>query len=335
MTAKVTIVAEVSGNHCGTKRRAMDLVTAAKEVGADAVKFQTFLPEHLAVDNPKYTTLAAGPWAGLTLLDLYRETSLPWAWHAELFAYARSLGLECFSTPFHPSAVAFLETLDCPIYKIASFEVGDTPLLEAVATSRKPVVVSTGLAEGSDIDRALASLPDASVTLLHCVSEYPARPEDMNLDRIGLLQQRYGRPVGLSDHSLTPTAAVCAVVLGATMIEKHLCLDRLDGSPDSAFSLEPDEFRETVRMVREAERALVAPTEIRRQSSYSHLRKSLWVVENVRSGDEITSKNVRVLRPGNGMPPSAYAAVLGQRFAVDVWPGTPLTPDLIQGHSVV
>ncbi len=327
----VTIVAELSGNHNGSLQRALDLVYAAKESGADSVKLQTFDPECLAVDSPKYTTLTTGPWAGRTLLDLYRETHLPWAWHARLFDEAQGLGMECFSSPFHPSAVAFLETLDCPTYKIASFEVGDEPLLRAVATTRKPVVLSTGVAEGADIDRALewlGTVGERQVTLLHCVSEYPASPSAMNLRRMTQLRH-FGCPVGLSDHSLTPTAAVCATALGAVMIEKHLCLRRSDGGPDAGFSLEPEEFAETVRMVREAEQAMAPTVPDGQGSSYAGLRKSLWITKKVQFGAIITPENVSVLRPGNGLPPSAYRAVMGRRFSMDVEAGTPLAEGLM------
>lgn len=324
----VAIVAELSGNHMRSEKRALDLIDAAKEAGADAVKLQTFDPEQLAVDNPDYTTLTDGPWAGRTLLDLYRETALPWEWHERLFRHAESQGLVCFSSPFHPSAVALLEGLGCPIYKVASFEVGDEPLLQAIAATRKPVVLSTGVAEGPDIDRALARLGTASVTLLHCVSEYPANPWEMNLGRIHALK-RYRCSVGLSDHSLTPTAAVCATALGATMIEKHLCLRRSDGGPDSAFSLEPKEFQAMVGMVRDAEKATVPRAAKPHPSPYRWLKKSLWVVKNVRFGDEITAENVRSLRPGHGMDPGEMVAVMGQSFAVDVQAGTPLTEGLL------
>ncbi len=324
----VVVVAELSGNHNGRKQDAIDLIHAAKTAGADAVKLQTFTPERLAVDSPQYTTLVDGLWAGRTLLDLYRETHLPWEWHAELFEVARGLGIECFSAPFHVEAVDFLESLDCPRYKVASFEVGDLPLLQRIAATGKPVVMSTGVSDVHEIDLALTILGRGKVTLLHCVSEYPAAPQEMNLRRMSDLGLLAAPHVGLSDHSLTPTAAVCAVALGASLIEKHLCLDRSLGGPDSRFSLEPDEFARTVHLIREAEACLAphgfqeAPT-----SSYALLKKSLWIVKNVAKGDEITPDNVQILRPDHGLPPSHLGRVLGHRFLSDYPAGTPLSAE--------
>ncbi len=329
----VMVVAELSGNHLGYKARAMALVEAAHRAGADAIKLQTFSPQHLAGDNPAYTTLISGPWKGRTLFDLYTETCLPWAWHRSLFEYARDLGMECFSSPFHPGAVDFLETLDCPRYKVASFEVGDIPLLERIAATQKPVIMSTGVADDDDIDRALEALGACPVTLLHCISEYPANPLEMNLRRMTDLGLFAPHAIGLSDHSLTPTAAICAVALGATVIEKHLTMSRASGGPDAGFSLEPSEFAETVRMIRHAEGACLTPTPQKpaAESSYASLRKSVWVIENVAKGDRITPENTRVLRPGDGIPPSMFKMVQGLRFARDVAAGSPLTYDAYEG----
>lgn len=321
----VTIVAELSGNHERDKDRALRLIEEAKWAGADAVKLQTFSPEFLAVDNPVYTTLSEGAWRGRTLLDLYRETALPWEWHRELFKHAESLGMECFSSPFHPEAVSFLESLGCPRYKVASFEIGDIPLLQAIAATRKPAIISTGLATPEEI-RCAVGILGPRTTLLHCISEYPATEDEMNMGRMHALRL-YG-PVGLSDHSLTPTASVCAVALGATVIEKHIQHEDGEG-PDAGFSLTPDQFWTHVQHIRSAEKAMAPTGSGLEECRYAPLKKSLWVVENVRAGDEITPANIRVLRPGNGIPPSGYRGVLGLRFAADVQAGEPLTQAML------
>lgn len=323
----VFIVAELSGNHNQSLTRAKELVHAAKEAGADAVKVQTFEPEKLAIGNTKYATVPSGPWAGRTLVDLYRDTQLPWSWHEELFAFAKSLDLVAFSSPFHVEAVDFLETLGCPIYKVASAEVDDWQLLKAIQRTRKPVIASCGMA--SDIDLLNLSSNFKNLTLLHCVSEYPAKPEEMNLSR-GL--ERLSdlpnvKALGLSDHSQSPLPAVCAIAMGATVIEKHLCLRRSDGGPDSGFSLEPHEFKKTVDMIREAEKC-VAPGSISpKPSTYAWLRKSLWIVKDAKAGEMITAEHVRSLRPSNGLPPNEYAAVIGRRFQLDAKAGEPLRAD--------
>lgn len=306
----VLVVAELSGNHGGSLWDALTLVEAAAKAGADAIKLQTFEPELLAVQG---YVLDSGPWKGRELRDLYREVHTLREWHRPLFERAHEWGLQAFSSPFDPTAVDFLETLACPIYKIASFEVSDVPLLERVAATGKPVILSTGVASDAEIERALRILTPNEVTLLHCVSEYPAATEDMDLTRMVDLERRFSCQVGLSDHSLTPTAAVCAVALGATVIEKHLTLSRSRGGPDDGFSIEPEEFAHTVAMIREAHaatRGRAAP-----RSTNAGLKKGLWVVQDVAAGEQITPQNVRVLRPGGGLAPERYAAVLKQRFS--------------------
>lgn len=329
----VFIVAELSGNHNQSLSRAKELVHAAKEAGADAVKVQTFEPEKLAIGNTKYATVPSGPWAGRTLVDLYRDTQLPWSWHEELFALAKSLDLVAFSSPFHVEAVDFLETLGCPIYKVASPEIGDIPLLQRIARTGKPVIASNGMSKPGELG-ALEGLLNYSdrLTWLHCVSEYPADPAAFALaDFFNSFRVAYDSPpppaLGLSDHSLTPTAAVCAVALGAAVIEKHLCLRRSDGGPDSEFSLEPHEFKQTVEIIREAEKCLAPGSKGASPSSYAWLRKSLWIVKDAKAGEMITAEHVRSLRPSNGLPPSEYAAVIGRRFQLDAKAGEPLRAD--------
>lgn len=318
----VEIVAELSGNHLGDLNRAKAMIHAAKEAGADAIKLQTFRPDTIIVkgDHPSLT-IQEGPWKGRTLWDLYAEAATPWEWHAELFAEAQRHDLKCFSTPFDTTAVDFLEALECPRYKVSSFDIGNIPLIERIAKTGKPMIVSCGMATDDDIRELLG---DGDLTLLHCVSEYPAAPESMNIE-LGLerLRFRFGH-IGLSDHSLTNTAAICATALGATMIEKHICLSRADGGPDSGFSLEPHEFKEMVQAVREAEQACQAPKTLTKPT-YEHLKPSIWITKDVEAGEVITAENVAVRRPGLGLRPREMSRVLGRVFREASKASMPLT----------
>lgn len=317
----VQIVAELSGNHLGSKDRAIELIHAAKNAGADAIKLQTLKPECMTMDGPdEYFRLKDGPWKHWKLIDLYREIYLPWEWHAELFHVARSLGMVAFSSPFHPEAVDFLETLNCPIYKVASFEVSDTPLLERIARTRKPVYISTGMAdEVQDND----ALQDADVTFLHCISEYPAPLESMNLAAL----RTFGCPFGLSDHSLDPIPGAIAAALGAKVVEKHLTLSRADGGPDAGFSSEPAEFRAMVDAIRITELAMGQEPAVFRPAVPRGLMKSLWIAQDVKVGDPITRENLRCLRPGNGMSPIYLEEMIGGIFRKDASAGTPMTEE--------
>ncbi len=319
----VMIVAELSGNHLGSLSRAKDLIKAAAEAGADSVKIQTYRPDTITVkgDHPSLT-LTDGPWKGRTLWDLYAEAATPWEWHAELFAYAKSLGLECFSTPFDTTAVDFLESLGCPRYKVSSFDVVNIPLLRRIAQTGKPVIMSTGMASDDELWEALRALDPYKVTLLHCVSEYPAPADSMNMGRLQHMEHRFPR-VGLSDHSMTNTAAVCAVAMGASVIEKHICLSRKDGGPDSGFSLEPHEFKEMVQAVREAQ-AACSPPRVHLEPTNKRLRPSLWVLKDVQAGELVTAENVGVRRPGDGIAPEYWDRLIGRGFTKDVAASTPL-----------
>lgn len=253
----VFIIAELSGNHNGSKDRALELVRAAKDAGADAVKLQTYTADTITMDgdHPCFK-ITKGPWAGRTLHDLYQEASTPWEWHADLFAEARRLGLCCFSTPFDATAVDFLESLNVPLHKIASLEIVDIPLIKRVAATRKPVIMSTGMATLDEIDLAVKTLREGgcpSLALLNCVSAYPAAAETMHLRNIPALASRYRCVSGLSDHTLGSTAAIASVALGGCIIEKHICMRRADGGPDAGFSTEPQEFAAMVRDIRECE----------------------------------------------------------------------------------
>ncbi|MFN8535693.1 MAG: pseudaminic acid synthase [Dehalococcoidia bacterium] len=326
------LVAEVSANHQQRYETAVEIIRAAAEAGADAVKLQTYTPDTLTIDCDRPEFRIGGTiWNGRTLHDLYGEAFTPWEWHAGLRAAAEEVGLDFFSSPFDFSAVDLLEHLGVPAYKIASFELVDLPLIQRVARTGKPIVLSTGMASLSEIDDAVEAAKPAGVVLLHCNSGYPAAPSEMNLRTIPFLAERYGVPVGLSDHTLSPTAAIAAVALGACLIEKHLTLSRADGGPDAAFSLEPAEFGDLVRAVRETEASLggvrTGPTE--REQASRLLRRSLFVVKDVAAGEILTEANVRSIRPGHGLAPKHLGSVIGRPAACAISRGEPLRWELV------
>lgn len=329
------IVAEMSANHHQRFEEAVALLEAAHDAGADAVKLQTYTPDSLTIDSDKeYFTIRGTKWNGQRLYDLYAQAFTPWEWHGELFAIGRRIGIDVFSSPFDAAAVDLLERLDAPAYKIASFELVDIPLIRRVARTGRPMIMSTGMAELTEIAEAVAAARAAGATeiaLLKCNSAYPAPPEQMNLRTIPHLAAAFNVPVGLSDHTLGVGAAIAATALGACMIEKHVTLSRDAGGPDGSFSLEPHELRALVEGVRTAEKSLGAvqyePTEGERSSR--RLRRSLFVVEDVKAGDELTESNVRSIRPADGLHPRYLAEILGRRAAVDIERGTPLTWSLV------
>jgi N-acetylneuraminate synthase len=332
------IVAEMSGNHNQSLERALAIVEAAARAGAHAIKLQTYTADSMTLD------LAGGefvisdpqsPWAGRTLYDLYREAQTPWEWHEPLFRRARSLGMLAFSTPFDASAVGFLEQLDVPCYKIASFENTDLPLIEKVAGTGKPIVISTGMASEAEIRAAVDTARGAGsggVVLLKCTSSYPADPGESNLMTLPDLRQRFGCEVGLSDHTLGLGAAVASVALGAALIEKHVTLSRKDGGVDAAFSLEPSELAALVQEVERAWRALgqvsYGPCVSERKSL--QFRRSLYVVEDIAAGEVFTERHVRAIRPGLGLAPKFLRSVIGKRARRTVKRGTPLSSDLYE-----
>ncbi|MBI4087895.1 pseudaminic acid synthase [Candidatus Kaiserbacteria bacterium] len=332
----VFVVAELSGNHNGDIKRALKIIDAAADAGADAVKLQTYTPDTITIDSnrPEFIVQSGKGWKGKTLYKLYGEAYTPWEWHARLFARAKKRGLVCFSSPFDASAVAFLEKLRNPVYKVASFEIIDIPLLEMIGKTKKPVIMSRGMATVPEIRLALKTLRNAGtkdIALLQCVSAYPAKPEDMNLATIPDMRKRFKTEVGLSDHSLANDAAVAAVVFGACVIEKHLTLRRADGGPDASFSQEPHEFKAMVEAVRRVEAAIGKPSYKRTKAEEPNIvfRKSLFVVEDIRKGECFTEKNVRSIRPGNGLPPKEYRRILGKRAAKDIKRATPLKRSFI------
>ncbi|GMW02953.1 MAG: sialic acid synthase [Candidatus Hydrogenedentota bacterium] len=333
----VYIIAELSANHLGDFARAEHLVRTAKAVGADAIKLQTYTPEGMTLDcsAPPFQIEGGTAWDGKTEFEVYREAATPWEWHAPLRGLALDLGLEFFSTAYDTAAVEALESLGVPAYKIASFELVDLPLIRRIAETGKPVILSTGMATLDEIDDAVDTFEEAGgdqLALLHCISAYPAPPDEMNLRTIPDLAQRYEVPTGLSDHTLGSVAATAAVALGACIIEKHLTLSRSDGGPDASFSAEPPDFRALVESIRTTEQALgfahYGPTQS--EQALVKYRRSLFVSRDMLAGEPFTTENVRVIRPGHGLPPKDLQVVLRSRAKKDVSLGTPLSWDLVE-----
>lgn len=327
----VYIVAEISANHNQDFKQATQIVHAAAEAGADAIKLQTYTPDTLTINcDNEYFRIGKGTiWEGKNLYQLYREAFTPWEWQPNLKKLADELGLDCFSTPFDATAVEFLERMDVPAYKIASFEMIDLPLLRQIVRTGKPIIMSTGMASLEEIDEAVRAFHDAGgreLALLKCTSAYPSPPEGMNLRTIPDMAQRFGVPVGLSDHTLGIAVPVAAVALGACIIEKHLTLSRSVSGPDSAFSLEPHEFKEMVQAIRVAEKALGQVNyEVTEKEKASRVfRRSLFVVKDVKAGDVFTEENVRSIRPGHGLPPKHAPEIIGRHAACSIPRGTPL-----------
>jgi N-acetylneuraminate synthase len=330
------IIAEMSGNHNGKLERALALIDAAKAAGADAVKLQTYTADTMTIDHhgPGFD-IESGLWKGRSLYELYQEAHTPWDWHAPLFAHGRKLGITVFSTPFDPTAVDYLDALGAPAFKIASFEVTDLPLIEAVAKKGKPIVVSTGMASDAEIGEALATIRangNPPVVLLHCISAYPTPAKEMNLRRIAYLAERFAVLPGLSDHSMGTTVAVASVALGACLIEKHFTLARSDGGPDGSFSLEPPELAELVTGTRTAWEALGRASAGLKPSEKQNLqfRRSLYVVADIKRGEPFTPQNLRAIRPGFGLPPKYLNQAIGATATQDLKRGTPLTLDHIE-----
>lgn len=329
------IVAEMSANHNQSFEQAVRIVEAAKEAGADAVKLQTYTPDTLTIDcDNEYFRIKGSVWDGRNLYDLYGEAYTPWEWQPKLKEVADSLGLDLFSSPFDNTAVDFLEKMGVPAYKVASFELVDTALLRKVASSGKPVIMSTGMATYTEIEEAVQTLRQAGcseLALLKCNSGYPAPPEEMNLRTIPHMAEAFGLPVGLSDHTLGIAVPVAAVALGACIVEKHFTLDRADGGADSAFSLEPHEFKAMVDAVRVAEKALggVRYEATEHEAAGRAFRRSLFVVQDMKAGEVFSEKNVRSIRPGQGLAPKHLPEVLGRKAARGIERGTPLAWDMV------
>ena len=330
------IIAEISANHNQSFTDAVAMIAAAKEAGADAIKLQTYTPDTLTLSSDRaWFQIKGGTiWDGQTLYDLYRAAYTPWEWQPKLKEIVESAGLVFFSTAFDPSSVDFLESLDVPIHKIASFELVDIPLIEKMARTGKPLILSTGMASREEIEEAVTAARKAGakdIALLKCTSAYPAPPSEMHLRTIPHLSSMFDVAVGLSDHTLGIAVPVAAVSLGACIIEKHFTLSRSHGGPDSAFSLEPNEFKEMVRAVRVAEQAMgsVYYGSNEEGNKSRRFRRSLFVVEDVKKGDLFTDRNVRSIRPSNGLAPKYQTNILGRRAARDIPKGEPLQWEMI------
>ncbi|MFH0770607.1 MAG: pseudaminic acid synthase [Candidatus Peregrinibacteria bacterium] len=333
----IYIIAEMSANHGQSEEKAVEIIRAMKEAGADAVKLQTYTPDTMTIrcDRPEFCIGKGTLWEGKTLHALYGEAYTPWEWQPRLKHLAGELGMDCFSTPFDATAADFLEKMDVPAYKIASFELVDLPLIEHAARKRKPMILSTGMATAEEIRDAVDTIRAAGndhICLLKCTSAYPSPPEEMNLRTIPDMAERFSVPVGLSDHSLSVTIPVAAAALGACVIEKHFCLSRSKPGPDAAFSLEPEEFKQMVDAVRTAERALGTVTYERTKHEIASIvfRRSLFAIQDIAEGEVLTDRNVRSIRPGHGLPPKEWDRVRGKRARTRIGRGTPLQWELLE-----
>lgn len=334
LSSKTFIIAEMSANHNQDLEVAKKTIKAIKESGADAVKLQTYTPDTMTIDvkNDFFKLNSGTIWDGKYLYELYQEAYTPWEWHEELQRYANELGLTFFSTPFDKSAVDFLETLNVPMYKIASFEIVDIPLIEYVASKGKPMIISTGIATLNDIEEAVNAchkMDNYDITLLQCTSSYPAPIEEANLLNISYLKKTFNVKSGLSDHTLGISVPIAAVALGASVIEKHFILNKEMGGPDSSFSLEPQEFKQMTHAIREAERAIghVDFSLTDKKSNNRKLARSLFVVKDIKKGEKLTEENIRSIRPGDGLHPKLLPNIVNTTATRDLKRGLPLTLD--------
>lgn len=330
------IIAEMSANHLQSFDNAVKIIKEAKKAGADAIKLQTYTPDTITIncDNEYFQIKQDTIWDGTTLHKLYQTAYTPWEWQPKLKKIAEEEGLICFSSPFDKTAVDFLEDMDVPAYKIASFEITDIPFIEYIASKGKPIIISTGIATLSDIEEAVNAckrMGNDQIALLKCTSAYPSPLEDINLNTMPNIRETFKTIVGLSDHTLGHSVAVGAVALGAKIVEKHFTLSRIDGGPDSAFSMEPEEFKNMVNSIREIEKALGVVSydltyKMRRSREHS---RSLFIVKDVKVGEELNEENVKSIRPGFGMHPKYYNDILGKKARADIKKGTPLNWNLI------
>ncbi|ADZ89912.1 pseudaminic acid synthase [Marinomonas mediterranea] len=330
------IIAEMSANHNGSIENAFKIMEMAKECGANAIKLQTYRPDTITMksDNPEFM-IKGGLWAGKTLYELYEDAHMPWDWHELLFAKAKEIGITIFSSPFDFTAVDLLESLGAPAYKIASFEAIDLPLIEYVAKTGKPMIISTGMANEEEILEAVETAKNAGckeLVVLHCVSGYPAPSEDYNLATIPDMANRFGVLTGLSDHTIENTTAITSVVLGACLIEKHVTLNRKGGGPDDSFSLEKRELMQLCRDSKIAWRALGKVNYERKESEKGNMifRRSLYVVKDIAEGEELSHENVKSIRPGYGLAPKHYETVLGKKALCEIKAGVALSSEMFE-----
>jgi N-acetylneuraminate synthase len=331
------IIAEMSGNHNQSLDRALAIVEAAAEAGVHAVKLQTYTADTMTIDYDKESFFIDDKdslWKGQSLYKLYQQAYTPWEWHEPIFKRCHELGIIAFSTPFDETAVDFLESLDAPAYKIASFENNHLPLIRKAASTGKPLIISTGMANIAELYEAVKTARDTGckdIILLKCTSTYPASPEDSNTLTIPHMRELFKCQVGLSDHTMGIGVAVASVALGATVIEKHFTLSRADGGVDSAFSMEPDEMKQLVEETHKAWQALgkvsYGPSE--KEKTSIRFRRSIYVTEDIKKGEEFTTKNIRIIRPGNGLPPKYFDALLGKKASCDMKKGIPMSWELI------
>lgn len=334
------IIAEMSANHLHNLDRAKRIIDVAKECGADAIKLQTYRPDTITIDcrGPEFMATPGSPWENMNLFELYKEAYTPWEWHGELMNYAKKVGITCFSSPFDLTAIDFLEELNVPAYKIASFELNDIPLIKKAAMTGKPIIMSTGIADMSDIELALRTCKEAGndkVILLKCVSEYPTPYEEINLRTLTNMSETFDCVVGVSDHSFGSAVAVAGVALGARVIEKHLTLSRKDGGPDGTFSMEPQEFKNMVTDIRNVERALGKVTyELTEKQKKSKGRsRSLYVVSDIKKGEIFTPDNMRSIRPGYGLHTKYYKDIIGKRASCDIKKGTAMKWNYVEDEE--
>ncbi|WP_187371011.1 pseudaminic acid synthase [Gracilibacillus massiliensis] len=332
------VIAEMSGNHNQSLDRALEIVEAAAEVGADALKIQTYTADTMTISSTSVDFVVSdgdSPWHNQSLHDLYQQAYTPWAWHQAIFNRCHELGMIGFSSPFDATAVDFLETLDVPCYKIASFECTDLPLIKKVASTKKPMIISTGMCSVAEIDETVQTAKKAGsedIILLKCTSTYPSTPEYSHLNTIPNMQDTFQCQVGLSDHTLGTGVAIASVALGATVIEKHLTLSRNEGGVDAGFSLEPTELK---RLVMESMQAWQAMGKIQygptaKENNSLRYRRSLYITEDIKKGDQLTKDNLRVIRPGYGLPPKYFDVLLGKKVNQDIKKGTALTWNVLE-----
>lgn len=333
---KVYCIAEMSGNHAGSKDRAVEIMHAAKESGADCIKIQTYTPDTMTIDcHNEYFNIEGGTWDGENLYGLYQKAYTPWEWQADLKEEAEKIGIDFLSTAFDATSVDFLESINLDYYKIASFELTDIPLIKRVASTKKPIIMSTGMATLEEIKEAVDAIKTTGnnqLVLLKCSSDYPAVTDEMNLNTMVDLKKQFDVPVGLSDHSMGSIGVVAAVAMGARVIEKHFCVSRKVKNPDSTFSLEPHEFKQMVEDIRVAELAMgkvkYGPSE--REMANVKFRRSIFCCKDIKAGEIITSNNVKVIRPNFGLAPKYFDDVIGKKAKTDIAFGTPIKWEMFE-----